>query len=88
MKRSIDKIILDRTREEALNHEGGYIFDLDGQENAQDGEIRGIKGKFSVDAEICGMVLYSSVTSNILMFIFCQGTGLVSLSTFLSDPGL
>jgi len=37
-----------------LNHEGGYIFDLDGQENAEDS---GIKGKFSVDAEICGMVL-------------------------------
>lgn len=48
------EIILDRTREEALNREGGYIFDLDGQENAEDG---GTKGKFSVDAEFCGMVL-------------------------------
>jgi len=50
-------MIPDRTREEALNHEGGYVFDLDGQENAEDGEVGGIKGKFSVDAEICGMVL-------------------------------
>ena len=52
--RSLNQQILDRTREEALNHEGGYIFDLDGQENAEDG---GMRGKFSVDAEICGMVL-------------------------------
>ncbi|KXN89026.1 Histone-lysine N-methyltransferase, H3 lysine-9 specific [Leucoagaricus sp. SymC.cos] len=44
------------TREEALNRDTSYMFDLDGQENLRDrdDEDAGLDGKFSVDSRTCG----------------------------------